>query len=139
MALEGRGHAKRALTIVRPPGTIGRGPHLWLQPAVRVDRGTGQRDQAGKMVEDAGHELTPKGREVVFPRGVIEAIDRLLTVPPGEVQMTAVSGLVSPRLGRERGVQPAIEGHAADRFAVEDVMIGGLQRGRIPNRKFLLA
>ena len=91
------------------------------------------------MVEDAGHELTPEGREVVFPCGVVEAVERLLTVPPREVQMAAVTGLVSPRLGRERGVQPVIEGHAADRFPVEDVMIGGLQRGRIANREFLLA
>src|SRR6266568_25534 len=117
MALEGRGHPKRALSIVRPPGTIGRGPHLWLQPAVRVNRGTGQRDQTGKMVEDAGHELPPEGRELVFPRGIVEAVERLLTIPPREVQMTAVTGLVSPRLGRERGVQAAVEGDAADRFA----------------------
>src|SRR5438132_13315648 len=125
MTLEGRGRSERALAIVRSPGTIGRGPHLGLQPTVRVDRGTGQRDQAGQMVEDAGHELTPEGREVVFPCGVVEAVERLLTVPPREVQMAAVTGLVSPRLGRERGVQPVIEGHAADRFPVADVMLGG--------------
>src|SRR2546423_8930322 len=98
MAPEGGGDAQRALPVVRTPGAIGRGPHLRLQPAVGVDRGTGEGNERRQVVEDPGHELARQRRKVVLAAGIVETVHALVLAPSREVKVAAVAGLVAPGL-----------------------------------------
>ena len=53
--------------------------------------------------------------------------------------MGAVAGLVGDRLGSQAGPQAVPEGHAADGFPVQHVVVGGAQRVGVPDRHLVLA
>ena len=53
--------------------------------------------------------------------------------------MAAVAGVLRPRLGGKRGDEPAPRGHGADRLPHQQLLVGGLQRGRMGGGDLLLA
>src|SRR5438067_10694281 len=90
------------------------------------------------MLQDAGDEGARERGEVELAVGLVEPVDGAIAVPAREVQVTPVARLVAPGLGRERGVEAMLERHAAHGLPIEDVVVGGLQSGRVPDGKLLL-
>src|SRR5690606_2370971 len=131
-------HPDRCLPVVKAPSGKGGTPGHRLQAAVGVHARTGQRQQRGQMVENAGDEVVPGLAQIMVRSGIVEEIPAGLTVPEADMDMTAAADEVGERPRGEAGEQAMPERDAAHGISQLDLVIGRANRGGVPDRDLLL-
>src|SRR5258705_1054733 len=109
-----------------------------LKPAVRIRRRAGEGKEGWEMLEHARDEMMAEPAHAEAPARVVGEIAPARPVPQAPVHVAAVARLIRERLGREGGVEAVAIGDGTNRFPIEDLTIGGGQRGRVTDGQLLL-
>lgn len=77
------------------------------------------------MLQNAGDKIVGNAAEIERLLGIEKEVAFSGLLPSAEVDVASVAGLVREGFGGKGSVEPVLPGNVANRFPVEDVVVGG--------------